>query len=322
MLAILGGLRPWTAAAVLLMTAGAPQTAPDRQVATEIERVSRDAGKTIDGRELEAVKARLDRASLAVRAGRTTLALYELQAPFEMAAAWTYAKGQSGVTTMPAFDREWKRVGPPKIAEQAPGGRPAIINGLADSAEARAAATYRASRPYAEDAGIQSGLYYLGESRSVLQFAEFCRGLSLTPPPQVLQLRSIEPELAVLEREVVERYDRADADGRRPFIQINVALKLAHDLDARQRYAAALVQYLLARRSLSVITLGEPPEAQTLKQRVADARTALPAGDHSIAVFFLDMADAYVENGQGPGARGAAAILDAVMPAYFQVIKS
>ena len=82
------------------------------------------------------------------------------------------------------------------------------------------------------------------------------------------------------------------------------------------------MQYLLARRSLSVITLAAEPDAQAVKQRLADARATLPAGDHSIALFFLDMADAYVENGQAPGARGAAAILDAVLPAYFQVIKS
>ena len=259
MLATFGGTRLWAAAASLMLMAGARQTVPDQRVASEIERVLRDAGQTIDGPELEAVKTRLDRASLAVRAGRTALALYEMQAPFEMAAAWAYAKEKGSVTSMAAFEQEWKRIGPPRIVDAAPGGRPAIVTGLADSAEARAAATYRASRPYAEDAGIQSGLYYLGESRSVVQFAQFCRALNLTPPPQDLHLRSIEPELTLLEREVVDRYDRADADGRRPFIQINVALKLAYELDGRQRYAAALVQYLLARRTLGVITLAGAP---------------------------------------------------------------
>ena len=36
--------------------------------------------------------------------------------------------------------------------------------------------TYQASRPYAEDAGTEAGLYYLGESQAVMNYAAFVRG--------------------------------------------------------------------------------------------------------------------------------------------------
>ena len=145
------------------------------------------------------------------------------------------------VKTLDDFRREWAAAGEPGSPTEATG-LPLAVAALATSSEAVAPATYRASLPYAEDAGLRAGLYYLAEARAARDFGAFCRTLKFDSAGPRPVLRSIEPELDRFERDVVKAYDTADMNARRGFIVINVATKIARERNTSGDYPAALLQ--------------------------------------------------------------------------------
>jgi hypothetical protein len=292
----------------------------ERRIAAEVERVGTEARALLTGDQLTAIETRLTRATRALAAGRVPLALLELQIPFEMTGATAYAKAAGNVGTMSDFKAAWSKMPPPQLNRAEAAGRPLVIAAIADASEARGPATYRASLPYAEDAGIEAGLYYLGESQSVGKFAEFCRSLSIQARQPSVPLRSIAGEIAARERDAAAAYDRADAAGRRAFISVNVALKLARELDSRGQYAGAVLEYLLATRDFG-LAINPTLDADGVRDRIASVRATLGDGDHSIAELFIQMAQAYTEREGPPGGAGAAVIVDRVIPAYREVLK-
>jgi hypothetical protein len=292
----------------------------ERRIAAEIGRLGAEARGHLTGDQLTAVETRLSRATRALEAGRVPLAVFELQIPFETSGAVAFATSIGTPRTVAEFKAVWFKTPEPQVNRAGAPGRPLVIAAIADASEARGPATYRASLPYAEDAGVDAGLYYLGESQSVGKFAEFCRSLSIPAPQPAVPLRSIAVELAAREREAAAEYERADAAGRRAFISVNVALKLARELDARGQYAGALLEYLLATRDLGLAT-SPSLEAARVADRLTSVRGALGAGDQTIAELFIQMAQAYTERDGPPGAAGAAIIVDRVIPAYREVLK-
>jgi hypothetical protein len=292
---------------------------PDR-IAAEISRLREDVPKVLPESSRAAVLSRLERGAKAVVDGDTYLALYDLQVAFESEAGYRLAAEQRKHPDQDAFQRLWAAMGAPPE----PSGRRAdtlFVEALAQSAEGRAPATYRASLPYAQDAGLAAGLYYLGEAHAMVRFAALCRAVKLDSAGPGPGLPSIEPALARYEAEVVKAYDQADAPQRPQYAGVHVAIKLARTLDEQGRREGALLQYLVSRHRYGLIgAAARPaPSATGLEERLKDTRLP-PGSDHSIAAFFLQLAAAAM-SGPEPLPQAAAVVLDDVLPAYFSVVK-
>ena len=285
----------------------------------EIARVQRELEQTTSQDERAGAEMRLARAAEATRKGRVYLALYELSPAWRMQAASTFAAGlRDKVHTAEGFRKEWSAVGEPHLPLP-PVSLPLAIGAIATSSEAVAPATYRASLPYAEDAGVSSGVYYLGDSQGALQFGAFCRTLNLGARGPRPSLRSVAPEIDRFEADVLKNYNKADAAARRPFIQISVGLKIARERDASGDYAAALLQYLLARYQHAL--LGSTLPAADIDGRIKSSESGMRNADHSIGELFLQLASAQLESADPQGARNATAIIDVVIPEYLGIVK-
>ena len=311
--------RTWFAVAVACGTALLSAQAADR-LATEIARVATAAAEVLPEDSRAAIGSRLERAKTAAAAGQTWLALYDLQVGYEGEAGYRLASTRNTVPDHAAFTRKWTEMGAP-ADPPATKARVLFVEALAQSAEGRAPATYKASLPYAQDAGLEAGLYYLGESHAMVRFASFCRSLDLKAPGRWPSLRSIEPELAAYEKQVVKAYDAAPASQRPQYAGVNVAIKLARTLDEQKRYEGALLQYLVSRYRYAILNAArqQPPPVNELKTRLANTKPSTET-DHSIAEFFTQLAQAAL-SGPQPAPASAAAILDDILPAYSVVAK-
>jgi hypothetical protein len=289
------------------------------RISAEITRVAAAAAEVLPENSRGAITSRLERGRRAAAAGNVYLALYDLQVGFEAEGGYRVAAARTEITDCPAFTRKWTKTGPPADPPSTKAGV-LFLEALAQSAEGRAPATYKASLPYAQDAGIEAGLYYLGESHAMVRFASFCRSLPLPATAPRPALRSIEPELSAYERTVVAAYDRAPAGQRPQYAGVNVAIKIARTLDEQKRYEGALLQYLVSRHRFAVLSLAASnwPSLDDLRARVAS--TKLPGdADHSIAEFFLQLAAATLDPAN-PAPASAAAVLDDIIPAYLAVV--
>ena len=303
----------------LVVALGAAPAGDNRQIAAEIQRLTTAAPAVLPDDSKAAILSRLQRAEGALAKGHNYLALYDLQVVFEAEGGYRLASTEKDYPTQEGFVHKWTEMGPPA----APPARKAdvrFVEALAQSAEGRAPATYRASRPFAADAGRPAGLYYLGESHAMVRFAALCRGLELPLAPKpTAALSSIEGPLASFESTVVKAYDATAADRRPRFAAVNVAIKLARTLDEQGRHEGALLHYLVSRHRYAMIeTTGKPePNIEALRARLAGV-TLPPGADHSIGEFFLQLALASL-NGPEPTAHSAAVTLDDVVPAYLMV---
>jgi hypothetical protein len=314
-------MRPRTALVLtFLLFPFASVAAQADRVAAALTKLMAEAGTVLPEQSRSGILARLDRARAALASGDIYLALYDLQPGFEVSAGYRLAATAKAFADHAAFERKWKAMGPPAAP---PPGKAGVtfVEALAQSAEGRAPATYRASLPYAQDAGLQAGLYYLAESHAMVEFAALCRSLSLTPAGRGPNIGSIGPALTAYEQIVVKSYDRAPAAQRPQYAFVSVAIKLARTLDEQGRHEGALLQYLVSRYRYGLIRAAEgTAPAGDLENRIKGAR--VPGGvDHSIADFFLQLARA-TSSGQSATPASATIILDDILPAYFAVVKS
>jgi hypothetical protein len=302
---------------LLACAARLPAVASGRLEA-ELTRLRADVPAVIPEASRAALVSRLDRAGRALASGHTYLALYDLQVVYEAEAGYRLASTEKRVPDHAVFTDRWKAMGAPP---DPPAARASVvfIEALAQSAEGRAPATYRASLPYAEDAGIMAGLYYLGESHAMVRFAALCRSADAVSRGRAPRLGSIESALAAFEKTVVKAYDTASAADRPRYAQVNVAIKLARTLDGEGRHEGALLQYLVSMYRHAMIVHGvKSVSLNAVKTRLDSTR--LPAGtDHSVAEFFLQLASATM-TGPDASAASASVILDQVLPAYFEVV--
>ena len=264
--------------------------------------------------------ARLDRARKALDAGRTYLAAYLTESPWEGARNFA-AVTAAGDITSDAFLKKWTAIGEPKPTPVPPGRTlPAFVEAVAAVAEARGPITYHASRPYAEDGGMFGGLYYLADSQSVMQFAMMIRALEWPSAGQRPPFRSITCEINAFDMEMTSAYETMEKANHPTYIQASAALKQARTLNDRGQFAAALFEYLLSRYVFA--PLRGAPAADPSSDRLTVARAALGSGtDHSIAEMFLQLAEEQLALG-GDAGRNAASVLDDVIPAYRAAISS
>jgi hypothetical protein len=292
--------------------------ADDKKIAAEISRLSVDAPAVLPEDSRAPIMDRLERSRLSLAGGHIYLALYDLQPAFEAEAGYRLAAAEKVISTQDAFVRTWTEMGPP-ADPPAHKADVMFVEALAQSVEGRAAATYRASRPFAEDAGRAAGLYYLGESHAMVRFAALCRSLALQRPATAKPSPgSIEPHLAKFEAAVVKAYDGAPAEHRPRFAGVNVTIKLARTLDEQRRHEGALLQYLVSRYRYRLIDPAgkTAPPADELRNRLASTRFP-DRLDHSIGEFFVQLGLA-AQNGPEPSPQGAATILDDILPGYLQ----
>src|SRR4051812_42117293 len=302
----------------LVVLVGLAQTAaPPPELGAEIARVRQEIAAAVPAEQRTGLNARLDRAGAALSAQRSYLALYLLENAYEGSAAFSFARA-SGVTTQDVFLKTWTDAGVPVLRGTAAGSRPAVVDALAAAAEGRAVATYQASRPYAQDAGVDAGLYYLGESRAVTAFAAFARTLRWADAGRRPPFRSIAPEIAALDAEMTRRYETMEAENHATYIVASAALKQARSLNDSGHHDGALMQYLL---SLYLFApLRGPAQHDATPERIAAARGTLGAGgDHSIAELFLQLAEEAVPGTVRARRRGAA-VIDVAPPASVAAV--
>jgi hypothetical protein len=309
-------MRPAIAAVVLLFAA--VQAAPPPELGREIARVRSEIAASVPVDQQAPLNMRLDRAAASLAAGRTYLALYLMESASEGASAFAFAKS-AGLSTRDAFLKKWSETGAPRPAAAATSGSPAIVDAIAAAADARAPATYQASRPYAEDAGVEAGAYYLGESRALVAFAAFARATRFAGAGRRPPFRSIDREIAAFDAEMTTTYESMARADHPAYIAASAALKQARSLNDAHEYAGALFEYLLSR--LLFAPLRGPAAQDATPARIAEARASLGAGvDHSIAELFLQLADEGVSGSVPAQRRGAAAVIDDVLPTYVAAV--
>jgi hypothetical protein len=284
----------------------------------EAARVRRQISTSVPADQQATLVQRLDRAEAASKAGRTYQALYLLEAAYEGASAFAFS-ASSGVKSPEAFIQKWTALGPPKAHSGKAGRVPAVIDALAEAAEDRGPSTYQASRPYAEDAGLGGGLYYLGESYAVMDFAAFARSGSWPQVGRRPSFRSIAVELNAFDRDMTTKYETMERANHPTYIRASAALKQARSLNDHSAFEGALFQYLLSRYLFAPLRGAAASDAT--RERLESARAQLSAGeDHSIAELFVQFAEEGLSSDNTDLRRGAAAVIEDVLPAYIAAV--
>lgn len=308
-------------AVLAFVAAGISATGRQKEISTEVRQIRQEASRVVPDARRADPDARLARAEAAIDAGRLYLALFEFEGAFETTKAFGFVRESSAVHTTADFSARWQALGSPAAAPaSAAPSIPLVVEALAASAESRAAATYRASLPYAQDTNIEAGLYYLGESQAFGAFASYARSIAWPSAGRAPRLRSIAPELEALDAEVTSAYERMTREQHSTYVMTSVTLKRARALDESGHFGGALLEYLIARYRFAPLRPGAPADAPAA-QRIAAERARLEAGtDHSIARFFVEMAEAAAVREDASVRRAAAVIVDDVLPAYHRAI--
>lgn len=264
------------------------------------------------------------RSENAIQAGHLFLSLYLMQnvAPdiggYELRQA-ARADGKA------EFEQTWQALGRELTARQrrlTPLPRlPRVVQAIIERSLTQVLPNYQASLPYAQEAGVESGLYYLGLARGHQDFAAFCRQLSFAAGA-ASALPSPAAELAALESEVLAAYRRLDSpDQHSSFIRVNSLLKVAQDLAHEGRRNGAWLQVFEARRALLAILIPTPENrTAAMLQSESEAwrkRLAGTANDQSIGWLYWQMAEAAMVSDD---LKQANAILHHVLPRYFQLL--
>ncbi len=271
----------------------------------------------------------------AARANRPLLGVYFLQSPYlELHGRQFMAdRGKAIGADKAAYEREWLAVGRTiKARERELGARsarhtPSAILALAQVARAQAGPYYQSGRQYGLETSLEYGLYYMGFATADYDFARLCGTFPFESAGAAPRYLSTRPELDRLETEIVAAYEKADADGRRRFLDLNANLKLANELDGRGWFAGALQKYLDVSMRLQLVVGPQPTGREAeLRGALEAARRRLTTGpdDQTIALLYVEMAenalDAPCSADTNPVGR-AAAIVDKVLPSYFAYLE-
>jgi hypothetical protein len=216
---------------------------------------------------------------------------------------------------------------------------PAVIRALSEKAEGEAANLIEGGRGFAvindsADAdrvnNFSSALYYVGSAEAQSEVAAFYESLGLPRNAAPFPPRSVSPELQRLQERATAAFQPPrSVEHHADFIRLNATLKLAGELDAAQRYAGALYQYLNALQQFGMLDAVAPNAAKQseLKRDIEKMRHELSASkqDSSIAQLFLERAEARLAKSPSPSDddwKTAAIIVEQVLPAYSAALKS
>jgi len=275
--------------------------------------------------DAESFSSLLSRSERAAQSGHVFLGLHILQyaAPVLSGYEFQQAKAEIGKGRLAAFEQEWRRFGP-ELAERqrrlATAQRwPLAAQAVVERSLTQAQPTYQLSLLYGQESSVENGLFYLGLAKAHLDFVAFCRSLKFDATGAA-PLRSLAPELAELEKEVLAAYRQYDTPDRHSaFIRVNSLLKMAQDLERERRYSGAWLQALEAWRALIPInvTTAENRTAAVLRTQSEAFRAQLSnaSADHSPGWLYWQMAEAALATDD---LKQANAILHHVLPRYFK----
>lgn len=279
----------------------------------------------------------LDRVERSLARGHLFLSLYYLQSVRVSMMTYDYQRSKAEVAKrgVEAFEAEWRSLGrelsaKEKAAARAFGNIPAAVRAMAEAALGQVHPNHQSGRLYGLNTTVNDGLYYMGRAPAFQEFAIFSRQLNFAPPRSALKLGLMEPELSALEEETLAAYKQAADKDLRPFINVNVTLKVAWDLNRERRHFGALLKYLdasLALKLLGSAALGPEQQAELKIKSAAFGRQLSNGGtDHSIGLIYWQMADRALEpageDRVGPeDLKRAAVVIEQVLPRYFKAIQ-
>lgn len=334
---------PLLAALSLLAAAPAPERGADAdavaRVRAEVARLERALeakdSRNPDWKEVgPGVAAALQRTRKALDAGYLYRGLEELataRLPFRI----TEISQTVPAASMSRLDADLRRARVELAAynreARAPrqAARPAALRALAEALASRAQGLLDASRPYGAASGPDAGVNVLAQARATAELSGFCSSLPAARPGAPLPLRSWEPELQRLQKQVDDAFQPPRSIELHPqFIRLNATLKAARELDGERLFAGALYRYLDAVQQLAALEAAAVPDAAGQARLRAElaARTAEAGrsrGDDSVLRLFLERALFATGGGAAPGAddwKQAAAIAERVVPAYRAVL--
>ena len=276
--------------------------------------------------EAENFSSLLSRSERAAQSGHVFLSLHILQYAAPSIAGSEYLKSKAEIAKggQTAFEQEWQRFGTELAARQrkliVAQHLPLAVQAIIERSLTQVQPNYQASRLYAAETSVENGLYYLGLVKGQLDFVTFCRGLKFDAPAIAKPLRSFAPELATLEKEVLDAYRQFDTpEQHSAFIRVNSSLKVAQDLERERRYSGAWLQGLEARRALTAMSASsaENHTAAGLRAQSENFRAQLlnSQTDHSIGWLYWQMAEAALATDD---LKQANVVLHHVLPLYFQ----
>jgi hypothetical protein len=329
-----------TALLIIIITPGASaQSPPERPgdktgalIAAEATRLKGVlASLKLPDADSEVYAGHFSRVERARQSGHVFLSLFLLHTSAATLPAIEYQKAKTDVEKggLEALEREWKRLRG-ELAEKerrltaSPARRsPLVVQAMLERALTQVQPHYQSGRLYGEQWTVEAGLFYLGRSKAQLEFALFCRGLDAVASGAAPSLRSLEPELDELEREVTRTYRLLGAaDQDNAFIRINASLKVAQDLERERRFSGALLQYLEVLRALEAVNSmpAERLAPDALKSLSESFQAQLSGGktDHSVGWLYWQMAQSALESGDANDRKQAAVILHNVAPRYFK----
>jgi hypothetical protein len=273
------------------------------------------------------------RAEQALADGRRLLALQRLAAAREgfFAARYLYGLAAPERQDPARFEAEWRRVGDELKRDLAPPGAdalsgvgPAAVRAIGEAALPQVRVYYEASIEYGQNTQPDAGLYYIGSALAQRDLTSLLRSVSAraaAPPPP---LRSLAPELAALEKEVLAAYrPPASIERHTDFIRASASLKEAHELDALGLRYGALLRYLQAAQRFAPVrdVPAGPASALEARLREHDARLASRERDDTIGRLFLETAQSLAGAGKDQDPALAQAIADFVLPKYFAALE-
>lgn len=331
------------AAAFVLGVASAPARAipeADDPIARELARWRMRIGSAPTTDEeakgiREGLSPLLESAARELDGGRRWFALSRLAYSWTNLAAVDYrdrVAAESG-KGMPALEAEWKRLGPTLEAAKRGEGwpsfeqAPAVARAFGEVAQSETGGYFDSSLEYGKATAPEYGLFYLGAAEAQLGLARTVAAIRADGPPVApLAPRSIDAEIERVENELLAAYrPPASVDFHSVFIRIAGLLKQAREMEhAGLRYGA--VQRLLdAKMRLERLVHAERKlDLATSRKRAAEvgARLAASGRDATLAQLFVEIALVQVADPDPAqmGPETAAAVFDAVLPLYFEIL--
>lgn len=319
--------------------AGVPSSGveqPAKQIAARIEQLERVLKAAPASEQTAYELQRLQRSRRALEAGYLYASLYDLQ-PLVVEVAgrqYTESRRELDKAGFDEFDREWQSVGPQlsqqdkSLTQAVVDALPEAVRALVQSAQEQSRNLYQSARLYGRETTTSYGLHYIGQAKGFMEFAVWSAGLAFPRSPAGPGARSPEKEMAALERELLQSYQRPEATKQQAqFNEVSAQLKFAGDLNRQGKPLAALQTYLEASLMFGLMNapsvnasdldklrkqgqqlkgrFNSGPEAQSVGRmywEIAENNLAVPAGDKSSA----------------RAAQRAAVILEKVLPRYFQ----
>ncbi|HJQ68382.1 MAG TPA: hypothetical protein VKA70_05405 [Blastocatellia bacterium] len=308
-----------------------PRAAGD-EISEEAERLKRLLGSlNLPGAESNQYADGLKRVESAIARGHLFLSLYYLQPVRVSLMTYDYQRSKAEVAKrgVEAFEAEWRDLGQQLAAKEKTAARPfektpAAVRALTETSLGQVHPNHQSGRLYGLNTTVNDGLYYMGRAPAFQEFAIFSRQLGFQSTRSSLKLGSMEPELSALEAETLAAYKQAADKDLRPFIGVNVALKVAWDLNRERWYFGALLKYLdasLALKLLDAPAVGADRQAELKRKSAAFAiELSNTTTDHTIGLIYWQMAERALD-ASSEDLKRASVIIEHVLPRYFKAIR-